>query len=347
MVALVALVAACQVGAATYGLDFSGSLLGNPLVVPATEGLVGGQQQAAEEAKRANPLAAAARERSRGAYAHLTTAGIRGLLSHTFPVLIQRPAGKPELPAGASIVGYPSAHAAQLKLPGHQLGIVESTWPLAKRGSHGRFSPIDLTLTRSGSGYAPARSDVNVRIPSRLSAGIGTPGNGVTVTLVGAGGKGLAGSPGSVNGASVVYANTQPATDTVVKPTPTGFQLDAVLRSVTSPQQLLFKVRAPAGAKLTQDHVSGVVRVLLNGATLATILPPGANDAAGTTVPASMSIAGDAIAVNVAHRAGSYLYPIDVDPEINDSQLAETSGAKRANWQSASSNESRFAHKAV
>ncbi len=346
--ALVVLVAACQVGASTYGSSFSGGTLsGSPLVVQGAGRLFAGQQEADEEAKRANPLMAVARERSRGAYTHLTATAVSRLLAHSFPALVQHRAGTPELPVGAHIVGYPSTHAAQLTLPGHRLAIAESTWPLAKRGLHGRLAPIDLTLTHVGSAYVPVRSGVTVRIPGRLSAGISTPGNGVTVTPVGAGGEALAGANASVTGASVVYANTEQAADTVVKPTPTGFQLDAVLRSASSPQQLFFKVSGPSGSRLVQDPASGIVRVVLGKATLASISPPGATDAAGTPVPASMSISGHTVVVYVDHRAASYLYPIYVDPEVNDSQLAEVTGGKRSNWVFKSSNEAKFGHKAV
>jgi streptogramin lyase len=325
----------------------SASLLGNPLVTPGVDSFVGGQQQAAETASRANPQAVAAREQSRTAYRHLPSSRVGRLLGDSFPTVIRHDAsGAPRLPKGARIVGYPSAHAAQLALPGHQMGILESTWPLAKRGTHGHLAPIDLTLKASGDGYTPAKSSVSVHIPSQLSAGVRTLQNGVTLTPVDPQGRALSGH-GTVEHSSVIYPNTQQASDTVVKPTPTGFQLDEMLRSLDSPQQMLFKVDAPSGARLAQDPVSGLVHVRANGATLATILPPGAKDAAGTTVPASMSVSGNTVTVNVGHRAGSYLYPIDVDPEVNDSQLATTSGGKRGNWVFKSSNEAKFGHSAV
>jgi streptogramin lyase len=325
----------------------SGLLVGNPLVAPGVESFVGGQQQAAEVARRADPQAVAAREQSRSAYRHLASSRIGRLLGDAFPGVIRHQAsGAPRLPKGARIVGYPSAHSAQLVLPGHQIGIVESTWPLAKRGANGQLAPIDLTLKASGGGYSPARSSVSVHIPSQLSRGVSTPQNSVTLTPIDSQGRALTGR-GAVEHSSVIYANTQQASDTVVKPTPTGFQMDEMLRSLDSPQQMIFKVDAPSGATLAQDPVSGFVHVLAGGTTLATILPPGAKDAAGTTVPASMSVTGDMVTVNVGHKAGSYLYPIDVDPEINDSQLATTSGGKRGNWVFKSSNEAKFGHSAV
>ncbi len=347
-VAFVAVLVSVQVAAlAQEPAAEVGLSLGNSLIVPGVESLVGGQRVAAELARRANPGAVAARERSRTAYAHLRSNQAGRLLLNAFPNVIMQSANAANaLPAGARIVGYPSSNSVQIALPGGQLGIAESSWPLAKRTSRGHFAPLDLKLTRSGAGYVPVRSSVAVQIPRELSSGIRTPENNVTLTPVDSSGRTLAGS-GAVYGASVIYTNTAPATDTVVKPTPTGFQVDAVLRSVGSPQQLLFKVGIPAGATLRQEPGHGPVQVLMDGHTLATILPPSATDAAGTAVPASMSMAGKTISVSVEHRAGSYLYPIDVDPEVNDSQLATTTGGKRTNWKFETSNEARFGHKAV
>jgi streptogramin lyase len=332
--------------AAAGRAEIGGPLAGNPLIIPNADVLMAGQETAADVAMHANPQAAAEREGSRSAYARLSSLQARRLLDRTFASLIKRPAnGMPEVPSGGRIVGYPSFNSVQLALPGHQLGVAESTWPVATRVSGGRYAPIDLALTASGSGYAPVRSAVDVRIPRNLATGIKTPGNGVSLTPVDEH-NGVLANTGTVDRATVVYTNTQQAADTVVKPTPTGFQVEDILRSAASPGCLAFRVSAPAHAVLKQDP-SGVVRVTSHGASLATILPPGAVDAAGTPVPVTMEVAGNKVVVHVAHRSGSYLYPVAVDPEINDNQLATTSGGKRAGWEFKSSNEARFGHKAI
>jgi YD repeat-containing protein len=87
--------------------------------------------------------------------------------------------------------------------------------------------------------------------------------------------------------------------------------------------------------------------VVAGGGMVATIMPVAAKDRAEATVPTSMRLAGHTLVVDVEHRTGSYLYPIEVDPEINDSQLATTTAGKRSNWQFATSNSSRFNGKAV
>jgi streptogramin lyase len=347
VVAFVALESGQSAAPVVLSASSSGSLLGSPLVVPGAGPLVGDQLGAAEMARRANPVAVAARERSRTAYAHLSPVRVGRLLAGAFPEVVQSTAdGVPQLPKGAHIVGYRAANAVQVTLPGHRLGVVESIAPMAKRTSRGGYAPIDLSLKASGSGYAPARSDLAVDIPKQIAAGVSTPANGVSLTPVDSQGRALSGQ-GVVDRSSVIYPNTQPATDTLAKPTPTGFQVDDMLRSVGSPQQLYFNVGAPSNATLTQDPRTGVVHVQEGNTALATVPKPGAADAAGTTVPASMKIAGHTIVVTVAHTAGSYLYPIEVDPEVNDNQLATTGTGKATNWEFRTSNASRFSGKAV
>ena len=90
-----------------------------------------------------------------------------------------------------------------------------------------------------------------------------------------------------------------------------------MLRSEESPQQLNYRVDMPAGASLLQDEGSGAVQIVKEGAVLATVAAPSAQDAAGNVVPVSMSVSGDIVSVDVNLSGGSYLYPIEVDPEFN------------------------------
>ena len=123
---------------------------------------------------------------------------------------------------------------------------------------------------------------------------------------------------GSLDGASVFFANTQTDTDTVVKPSTFGFSVDTLLRSGKSPEQLSFRVGLPAGASLVQaSDGSGAVEVVKEGVALAQMPAPSARDAAGSYVPVLTSVSGDVLTLTVARKAGEYMYPIDVDPEFN------------------------------
>lgn len=237
------------------------------------------------------------------------------------------------LPAGQSIVGFPAVNAAQVELGGGKRGVIESAEPMAAETAPGRRVPVDLSLSEVGGVFEPKMPLVGVRVPKRLGDGVALPGDGVSLTPVDAQGSPLGGSEGSVDGATVLYANTQTDADTVVKPTTAGFELDTMLRSVGSPQQLNYKVGMPQGASLVQEEEgSGSVRVVDEGETLAVIVPPTARDAEGTVVPVSMRrLSGDVVAVTVASFAGgSYKMPIAVDPEVDDG--AFTSGIHKTEW---------------
>jgi streptogramin lyase len=314
------------------------------------------QQIAAELAARhESPEVAAAREASRTEYEGLGASAAGRLLAKSQPTLVGvSEGGLPALSAGEKIVSFVSDYAARVSLPRGKQGIVESTSPLAVKasGDH-RHLPIDLRLRESKGGFEPRVPLAHVRIPRWLDRGPSLVDVNVSLVPVDSRGSVLGHPGGVLTGASVLYGDTEHTKagvrdmDTLVKPSMFGFMLETSLRSRRSPEDLFFRVGMPAGARLVEDQRSGAARVVLRGATLAAILPPGAHDATGMIVPASMSVTGNMIKISAAHRSGSYLYPIVVDPEVNDSQLATTSGSKRSNWEFLSSNETEFGHSAV
>ena len=316
-------------GLAGNGSGASSSLEGS-LVIPG--GLDQGQQlQAVEQARLANPEAVAARRRSRTEFVHLGTARAAQVAREAFPGVVDRPAGVASLlPAGVRITRYVSADAAQLELAGGKRAVVESTGPIAKESAPGRYTPLDLGLTNTASGYAPVSADVAVRIPKRLGGGVALGASGVSLTAVDAQGAPLNGAEGALDGATMLYANTQTDTDTVVKPKAEGFEIDDMLRSPASPGTLYFRVGLPAGAHLVHGRASDAAKIVSGGKVIAAVLPPDAQDAAGTSVPVSMSLSGDTLVLTVGEGSGEYQYPIEVDPTVTDKLL--TSGEKESNW---------------
>ncbi len=290
---------------------------GSPLVTPGAQWLLGvGEQEAVLEARRDSPEAFVDRRASRTKYEGLGVGRIASLAARTFPSLIeQRSGGAPSLPAGQRITGYLSPNVAQLILSKGKRGVIESVGPMARETSRGHFAPLDLGLKRTGEDYAPVSSDVQVQIPARLGDGVKVPGLGVSLTPVDAQGATLGGE-GSVDGSSVIYPNTGTDTDTVAKPTSMGFDVSAILRSVDSPRVLYYRVGMPSGASLVQKHPRDPVRVVLDGMSLAMVMPPDAVDAAGTPVPVRMNVRGDVLAVEVEDGSGEFQYPVEVDPEF-------------------------------
>jgi DNA-binding beta-propeller fold protein YncE len=322
------------------------SSLGGSLVTPGSP-VEGEEAKAAEEAKLANPDAVAEREASQTKYEGLNAEGAEKTDGEAFPKVIDEPAGgPPKLPAGESITGYPNDNVAQLDLPEDRHGVLESLLPMAVETAPGQRMPVDLGLSEEGGVFAPKVPFVPVRIPKRLSEGVQLGTSGVSVTPIDAQGSPLAGEEGALDGASVLYANTLTDADTVVKPTTAGFEMDTFLRSVESPEQLYFRVGLPEGASLVQTgDGSGPVEVIDEGAMIATILPPGAHDAAGTAVPVSMSVSGVTLTLMVGHHAGGYLYPVEVDPEFRSAYDENLGGATLpTHWKFCTSLSSKCEH---
>jgi RHS repeat-associated protein len=298
---------------------------GSPLVVSGVQVLDEGQQlKESEEVLRDGPEAVVAREVSSSAYEGLDAEQAGKVDAEAFPgVLDEAAGGPPQLAAGQRITAFPAANEASVELGEGKRGVIESLAPMATENASGQLVPLDLGLRQQGSSFEPVTSTIGVRIPKVLGAGVQVPALGVSLTPVDAQGAALGGSEGMLDGASVIYANTQLDTDTVVKPTfagmDAGVELDSLLRSSESPQQLSFRVGLPEGASLSQAQAgSGPVQVLDDGSVLATVLPPSAQDAVGASVPVSMSVSGDVLNIIVDRGAGEFRYPIDVDPTVTD-----------------------------
>jgi DNA-binding beta-propeller fold protein YncE len=273
------------------------------------------QVLAAAQAKHASPEAFIARLRSRTQFAHLDAAAAARAVNRAFPNLInQRDGGVPTLPQGDTIRRYSAPNVVQLSIPGHKRAIIESLGPLAKRTASGKLVPINLALENKGSSFQPAAPEVAVQIPKQLPGGVRAPASGVSLTPTDARGEPLRGSEGLLQGASVLYANTQTDTDTLAKPTSSGFEMSSILRSQASPHELYYRLGLPHGARLIQ-HEHGPAQIVSNGVTLGIVTPPSAVDAEGTTVPVTMSIDHDTLSVAVQDKPGEYQYPIEVDPE--------------------------------
>jgi streptogramin lyase len=310
--------------------------LGNSLVVPSVDELLSGEQaQSARTARRSAPASIARRSASRAAFQGLSASAAISEAKHAFPGLLDSAAaGVPQLSSADRIVRYPTSHTAQISLPG-QIGVIEAIQPIASTSSSGAHVPFDLALDRHGDGYAPQRSPVALSVPSALSQGVQLPALGVSLTPVDQSGAALPASAGQSEGEGVIWKldDTVGVHDlaTLAKATPQGFDLSTLLFSARSPNQLYFHVGMPSGAHLRKAP-GGAIQIIDAGQSIAVVSPVSAEDAEGSSVPASMGVHGDLISVHL-DTSGDYLYPIAVDPEVNDSQLAKTGSGKRSNWE--------------
>jgi tripartite motif-containing protein 71 len=305
--------------AASPGGIGSSSLLAGPLIIGGTPEQAE-QELAGEEARRMTPEAFAAREVSQTAYEHLSSEQAKKLAALAFPTLIENPdGGAPELPPGAKIAKYSSDYAAEIELPEHKRGVVESVEPIALETSADETTPINLQLTEAGSAFRPVNSAVAVTIPTEVGNGVELGRTGVSLTPATAQRSVLTGQ-GAIEGTAVIYPNTLTDADTLVKPTSLGFSIETLLRSESSPRQLHFRVGMPSGAVLAAaGDGSGAIEVQDGGATIARIAAPSAHDAEGASVPVTASVSGDLISLALPGSLSSYRLPIVVDPTVEDS----------------------------
>ena len=310
-----------SVSPAVASVDAPDSPLTDQLVVPGMQPLDEGRQSLyAEVAMLSSPAAVQARQASRTAFENLSSTLAQRVDGEALPQLVDESAGGPRrLVAGARVTGYPTDNAVSVDLGAGRHGVIESLEPIAVDSARGRHKPIDLGLSETGAFFQPTTPLVSVRIPKRLGQGASLSESGLSLTPIDSHGAPLDGHQGVLDGASVLYTNTQADADTLVKPTTAGFEIDTLLRSLDSPDDLFFKVGLPSGASLkAANDGSGDVNIVFAGKPIATVLAPAAHDATGTAVPVTMNVSGDVLGVTVADRSGLYQYPIAVDPQVVD-----------------------------
>lgn len=286
---------------------------------------------AGEEAAYLNPEALAEREASASEYEGLSAARAAGVDREAFANVLDRPdGGPPQLPAGQRILDFVDPYTARIAYGDESSyrGLVESMAPMAVETAPGQLSSLDLEPQDTGGSFRAARALVAAQLPKNISDGAQLSGIGLGIASVSSTGAPLSGE-GTIDGASVLFANTQRDTDTVMKFSTQGVALDAILRSRKSPHQLAYKLTLPDGAHLQQSSSDPeAVQVVREGVAIAQMVPPQAHDAAGRTIPVHTALFGNMITISVEGQPGTVRYPVAVDPEFN--ALAEK--IIPANW---------------
>lgn len=91
-------------------------------------------------------------------------------------------------------------------------------------------------------------------------------------------------------------------------------QTAAVLKSADAGEELLFKLRTPAGARASILETGEVIIVDAAGKMLAGISAPWAIDASGQEVSTWFELANGGLIQHVDHQSGNFVYPIVADP---------------------------------
>lgn len=189
--------------------------------------------------------------------------------------------------------------------------------PMATVNASNEEVPVDLTLEPGAGGFAPIASTMTFSFPLRLDDGInlGPAGRmGVDADAAGSStGQLIAGD------SEVFYPNVTTDTDVVTQPTPTGLEQLTQLRSPASPSTVTLDLSLSAGASVQLEN--GTVLITRGSENLASILPPGAVDAQGRTVPVSMTLAGTTITLHV-DTSGEVAWPVLVDPNVIEGDVS-------------------------
>jgi hypothetical protein len=210
--------------------------------------------------------------------------------------------------------------------------LLASTLPLRTTDDSGQQAPVDLSLAPQANGYQPQNPLVDLTLPNDLGHQVAVGDQGLKLDLGATDPNGAAdASADPVAGEGLFYADAAPSTDVVLAPISSGVEALYQLRAPESPNQLQIGLTLPAGANLV-GAAGGAAAVIKNGSTLATIYPPNAQDAAGTPVPVSMSVAGDSLKLDVDTSAPDLRYPISVDPAIDTYTWSSNGSGTFSDW---------------
>lgn len=272
------------------------------------------QKEKEEAAALASPTAVQEREASQRTYANFSAAQAEQLLKTRFADVLAALNNDPaRYLSGATLDRSLGDSTAEVTNEG-KTALMEGPMPVQTKNAEGKLKKVDLSLEKTPNGYKPANPLVEVDIGNSAEEGVKMGKEHLAISQVGAGGS----AARTFGGENVFYGEVEEgsATDLLVSPISTGVELFDLLRSIESPETLRFHVKLPEGAKLQPDGNGGADVVAGDGSTIAEVPAPRAVDAQGKTVPVSLEVNGDVIALKINHREEEVAYPILVDPEV-------------------------------
>ncbi len=101
----------------------------------------------------------------------------------------------------------------------------------------------------------------------------------------------------------------------MVRPVFDGIETYTQIRDASAPEDYSWSIDSLSPGQMLQLTPDGGAEVVGgDGTVIASIGPPTAHDANGTSVPASFAVTGNVLTMHVAHLGGNYAYPIVADP---------------------------------
>ena len=262
----------------------------------------------------ASPRAARERAASQQEFSGVSASEARSILLEAFPEALASLNWDPgRVLTGLQIEKQLGTYTALVgNGNGGERRLLESSVPVqSELGGEGK-KPVDLTLQRSGGGFAPANPIAELELPASAEGAIKLH-EGLSVRL-----------PTSNNHEAMrlgkeglFFPETERSTDTLLSPVAGGVEISEQLRSRESPDRFSFGLELPKGASLRTGQEGGAEVLSEEGAVIEKVPPPSAVDAQGASVPVEMKVAGESLVVEVADQAeSSFAYPILLDPEF-------------------------------
>jgi hypothetical protein len=231
---------------------------------------------------------------------------------------------------GAHVVRYRGTNAAAVVDAGGHRRIVLSTRPLRATDDDGQPRPVDLSLVTDDDAGRPANAPFALEL-DRRQAGSFTLGpdaeHAITVTPA----VTWSTAPSTPDD-QLFFAQTAPATDTLVRPTVDGVETFDQLRSPGAPERFAWHLDlAPGQRAVARD---GGVVVVEGDREVVAMQPPAAVDAADRKIATEAHLEGDdTVVVEVRHRDAEASYPVVLDPSWSSSyDYADRPGVGLQGW---------------
>jgi DNA-binding beta-propeller fold protein YncE len=276
------------------------------------------QEEERREEELAAPAAVKERKDSLRAYADLSPAQAEELLAADFPDFLASLNADPARTLSDSRLDHNLGAGDAVVTTEGKTQLLEGSYPVETQ-NEGKLEKVDVSLEETAEGYEAENPLVEVAIADSAAEGVVIGGEGsagalpqIAVAQLGA--EESAARPwGDKN---VFFGEVGSDTDLLVSPTAYGVELASLLRTVDSPEMLLFHVDLPANTELRAGQDGGAEVVAADGKLLYRVDRPVSFDAQGSQVLTTLEVEGDNLVVQVPHREVDVAYPILVDPEV-------------------------------